>query len=226
MKTMNFFVVDIRNHFFRELFVSSRQTRRYVSLSHAVQEASNSGSSLCHEFRSTQETLMCRKQRAPWLAERYAVGSTGRPPLASSRSRRSQSCVFRVSSGREKSFLTLSRYRSSHSGGVDMSGNGNGNGNENITDAPQIDFSRISRIIKSDRGVVDASSIWYVVATAALLGLNRQSAIEQLWKYISDQCDHDKSKMLAIARRIREACLKSSVLVGFPHVSRYNRSFV
>lgn len=136
--------------------------------------------------------------------------------------RRSSLRSIAGATGNKRASFSAAPYRQSPDiDDVDLNGNGVGNGNGDSHDARQLVFSRVSNLIESDDGVVGTSSIWYVVATAALLGLNRQSMLKQLWKYISDQCGRDEARMLAIARRIREVCLKSSVLVGFPHVSRH-----
>ncbi|KAK2752890.1 hypothetical protein FQN54_008043 [Arachnomyces sp. PD_36] len=153
------------------------------------------------------------RKSTSWSCEK----TTGRPSAASSfQSPRTKGPQSYTTSRRDKAalFSTLSSHRLPNN---DIESNGNGNENGDLIEGPQLNFSGISKLIESDTEVSDASSIWYVVTTAALLGLNRQSSIGQLWKYISDQCDHDTSRMLPIARRIRESCLKSSVLVGFPH---------
>ncbi|PGH03700.1 hypothetical protein AJ79_07282 [Helicocarpus griseus UAMH5409] len=91
--------------------------------------------------------------------------------------------------------------------------------NQNTTQ-PLIDFDRLSHLIPN-QGVVGADSVWYVVTTASLLAFHKEAAVGELWKYISQRCERDSemdvvSRQLAIARRIRESCLKASVLVGFP----------
>ncbi|PGH20070.1 hypothetical protein AJ80_03720 [Polytolypa hystricis UAMH7299] len=76
-----------------------------------------------------------------------------------------------------------------------------------------IDFGRLLGHIP-DQNVVSPSTTWYVVAAAALLAFHEEAAVGALWKYIAGQCERESQ--VAIARRIRESCLKSSVLVGFP----------
>jgi hypothetical protein len=82
-----------------------------------------------------------------------------------------------------------------------------------------LDFSLLSSLISTDQGPGNALSLWYVLTTAALLAFHQASAVGDLWKYISVLRDLDPSQEATVARRIREACLKSSVLVGFPRVS-------
>lgn len=204
-------VAGIRDHSSRELFPSLKrgQIRRYTFLYPRVRASSNYDSGLFDESLNSQEYFKSRRKSAMRALEKRVPSSS-----ALSKSRRSPSCVFATGGYAKASFSTLPYHRSQNYH-ADL----NGNGNAEPPEASQLDFTRISSLIESDSGIVDSSSIWYVVTTAALLGLNRQSMIEQLWKYISDQCGHDESRMLVIARRIREACLKSSVLVGFPHVS-------
>ncbi|KAJ9264738.1 hypothetical protein DTO195F2_2189 [Paecilomyces variotii] len=79
---------------------------------------------------------------------------------------------------------------------------------------PQLNFSELSKIVPQ-QSPDGASSLWYIVATAAILGFHREPAVGELWHYISS-LGGEQSQQLAVARRIREACLKASVLVGFP----------
>ncbi|EDN10727.1 predicted protein [Histoplasma mississippiense (nom. inval.)] len=86
-----------------------------------------------------------------------------------------------------------------------------------------IDFDRLSAAIP-DQSVTGVDSLWYVVATASLLAFHKEAAVGELWKYISQRCADEgqvdgidaQDRQLRIARRIRESCLKASVLVGFP----------
>jgi hypothetical protein len=82
-----------------------------------------------------------------------------------------------------------------------------------------LDFSQLSSLIGTDRGPGNESSLWYVITAAGLLAFHRAPAVGELWKYISVLHDLDPAQEATVARRIREACLKSSVLVGFPRVS-------
>lgn len=76
-----------------------------------------------------------------------------------------------------------------------------------------------------------ASSLWYILTTAILLAFHKEKLIGDLWTYLARTChneDHaddngniaaaEDEKLLVTARRIREACLKASTLVGFPRV--------
>ncbi|KGQ01504.1 hypothetical protein PAAG_11739 [Paracoccidioides lutzii Pb01] len=92
-----------------------------------------------------------------------------------------------------------------------------------------IDFDRLAALIpnQSPTGI---NSVWFIVAAASLLAFHKEAAVGELWKYISQRCegegeresrndiagDDARSRQLGIARRIRESCLKASVLVGFP----------
>ncbi|KIX98173.1 uncharacterized protein Z520_06253 [Fonsecaea multimorphosa CBS 102226] len=68
-----------------------------------------------------------------------------------------------------------------------------------------------------------SSPLWYILTTALLLAFHKEKLIGELWTYLSrrereayDAHDRETGDLLAIARRIREACLKASTLVGFP----------
>ncbi|KAK2745901.1 hypothetical protein FQN57_003514 [Myotisia sp. PD_48] len=76
----------------------------------------------------------------------------------------------------------------------------------------KVDFSSLASSISHES---ELYSLWYVVVTAALLSFHQEPAVGQLWEYISRQ-GHDRATLVSIARRIRESCLKASVLVGFP----------
>ncbi|ODH12699.1 hypothetical protein ACO22_08002, partial [Paracoccidioides brasiliensis] len=92
-----------------------------------------------------------------------------------------------------------------------------------------IDFGRLAALIPS-QSPTGINSIWFIVTTASLLAFHKEAAVGELWKYISQRCegeggreskndiagDDARSRQLGIARRIRESCLKASVLVGFP----------
>ncbi|KAL1855500.1 hypothetical protein Plec18170_004220 [Paecilomyces lecythidis] len=87
---------------------------------------------------------------------------------------------------------------------------------------PQLNFSELSKLIPQ-QSPDGASSLWYIVATAAILGFHNEPAVGELWHYISS-LGGEQSQQLAVARRIREACLKASVLVGFPRSSLQKNS--
>lgn len=79
-----------------------------------------------------------------------------------------------------------------------------------------IEFLPLARFFTTQR-VDDPCALWYVLTAAALLAFHKEALIGELWRYLSAQCSCEKTQ-LALARRLREACLKSSVLVGFPRV--------
>jgi len=96
----------------------------------------------------------------------------------------------------------------------------------------QLDFSAIrekfSNVIDSD-GLPPSveqsqSPLWYILTTAVLLSYHKEKFIGELWAYVTSELgDDDDEERLSVARRIREACLKSSTLVGFPRVSQLTR---
>ena len=68
------------------------------------------------------------------------------------------------------------------------------------------------------------SPLWYILTTAVLLSYHKEKFIGELWAYVTSELgDDDDEERLSVARRIREACLKSSTLVGFPRVSQLTR---
>lgn len=80
----------------------------------------------------------------------------------------------------------------------------------------ELDFSKLSQLIP-DESAMGTQSLWYVVTTAALLAFHHEPGVGELWAYISCLAQTEEQQ-IAIARRIRESCLKASVLVGFPRV--------
>jgi hypothetical protein len=84
----------------------------------------------------------------------------------------------------------------------------------------QLDFSVLQRLFsgESASGLED-SALWYILTTAVLLSYHKEKLIGDLWTHLTSQVQDDE-ELLAVARRIREACLKSSTLVGFPRVSQ------
>ncbi|PGG95799.1 hypothetical protein GX51_08120 [Blastomyces parvus] len=86
-----------------------------------------------------------------------------------------------------------------------------------------LDFDRLATLIP-DQSATGEKSLWYIVATAALLAFHKEAAVGELWAYLSGRCEREgavggvdaATRQLGIARRIRESCLKASVLVGFP----------
>lgn len=86
-----------------------------------------------------------------------------------------------------------------------------------ITKRMQLDFSAL-RDIFSDSSNSDGSPLWYILTTAVLLSYHKEKLIGDLWTYLACQVQDDAHR-LSVARILREACLKSSTLVGFPRVS-------
>jgi hypothetical protein len=89
-----------------------------------------------------------------------------------------------------------------------------------VSTAKKLDFSILqslfSKISSTDP---EQSPLWYILTTAVLLSFHKERLIGELWMFLMTQI-HDQDGQLAAARRLREACLKSSTLVGFPRVSR------
>ncbi|KAL2432387.1 hypothetical protein ABEF95_007351 [Exophiala dermatitidis] len=87
--------------------------------------------------------------------------------------------------------------------------------------------------------VVDPS-LWYVLTTSVLLAFHKEQLVQDLWTYLANSGTHhtnndegrqhddptntggiqaqaeEEQRLLSTARKIREACLKASTLVGFP----------
>ncbi|KAK2807230.1 hypothetical protein FQN50_005517 [Emmonsiellopsis sp. PD_5] len=93
---------------------------------------------------------------------------------------------------------------------------------------PSLNFDRISTLIPN-QSPTGTTSLWYIAATAALLAFHQEATVGELWRYIIQRCADESAnnktnvseearqqQLLIIARRIRESCLKASVLVGFP----------
>lgn len=60
---------------------------------------------------------------------------------------------------------------------------------------------------------------WVAIAGAVLLGFGQEPLISQLGDVILQQTGDDQQKQLLAFRKLREALLKASPLVGFPRVS-------
>ncbi|EXJ79862.1 hypothetical protein A1O3_08147 [Capronia epimyces CBS 606.96] len=77
------------------------------------------------------------------------------------------------------------------------------------------------------------SPLWYILTTAVLLAFHKEKLIGDLWTYLARprrgeshdddddddddiEAEEEEESLMVIARRIREACLKASTLVGFP----------
>jgi len=86
----------------------------------------------------------------------------------------------------------------------------------------RLDFSKLESLFLF-AGSPDRPQLWYILATAALLAFHQAPLIGELWRYLSQQ-RRSEGENLAAVRQIREACLKSSVLVGFPRVSQFSKS--
>ncbi|KAF3480581.1 uncharacterized protein GIQ15_05928 [Arthroderma uncinatum] len=78
-----------------------------------------------------------------------------------------------------------------------------------------IDFSALSKLLPHD-GTKEGDALWYVVVAAALMAFHREAAVGALWEHIVSTQRPSEGEKAVIARRIRESCLKASVLVGFP----------
>ncbi|KAK2850745.1 hypothetical protein FQN49_005362 [Arthroderma sp. PD_2] len=85
---------------------------------------------------------------------------------------------------------------------------------QSVTTSSGIDFSALSRLIPHDGS--NGEALWYVVVAAALMAFHREAAVGALWEHIVSTQRLSEEGKTVIARRIRESCLKSSVLVGFP----------
>lgn len=82
-----------------------------------------------------------------------------------------------------------------------------------------LDFDRLQKFMSpSLHSDPEALSLWYILTTALLLSFHKEKLVGDLWRYIIRTIT-TTSDQLAVARCIREACLKSSTLVGFPRVS-------
>ena len=53
-----------------------------------------------------------------------------------------------------------------------------------------------------------------------LLAFNKTDAIKELWEVVRTTYIEDEYQIIA-ARRLREAMMKASILVGFPKASRH-----
>ena len=91
------------------------------------------------------------------------------------------------------------------------------------TTSPKLDFQTLETIFKREASADSppcSPSLWYILTTALLLAYHKEKLVGSLWKHLSNNTAPSKTKtdaaLLAIARIIREACLKASTLVGFP----------
>lgn len=90
----------------------------------------------------------------------------------------------------------------------------------------QLDFSALQKLFSDEsRSGLEESPLWYILTTAVLLSYHKEKLIGDLWTYLIRQVQDD-DELLAVARRIREACIKSSTLVGFPRVSEKQPRFI
>jgi len=91
-----------------------------------------------------------------------------------------------------------------------------------ITSASRrLDFSTLQDLLhpaQSSAEQHDLSSLWYILTTAVLLSFHKEKLTGALWTYLATNAESpgNEEQLLGIARRIREACLKASTLVGFP----------
>ena len=82
----------------------------------------------------------------------------------------------------------------------------------------QLDFDRLHKCMSpSLPSDPEALSLWYILTTSLLLSFHKEKLVADLWRHIIRTVT-DTNDQLAVARCIREACLKSSTLVGFPRV--------
>ncbi|KIV91155.1 hypothetical protein PV10_05727 [Exophiala mesophila] len=79
-----------------------------------------------------------------------------------------------------------------------------------------LDFDRLQKCVSpSLHSDPEALSLWYILTTSLLLSFHKEKLVADLWRYIIRTVTNTNDQ-LAVARCIREACLKSSTLVGFP----------
>lgn len=92
------------------------------------------------------------------------------------------------------------------------------------TGKTRLDFSRLQTLFSTSSTPSKPSAqspLWYILTTAVLLSFHKEKLVGDLWTFLAGSLEPDQrdEDLLAIARRIREACLKASTLVGFPRVS-------
>ncbi len=66
-------------------------------------------------------------------------------------------------------------------------------------------------------GSQSPKSSWYIHAGVAIVAVASAQHITDLWNHLASEYQDEDSRLL-VARRLREALLKSSPLVGFPRV--------
>jgi hypothetical protein len=81
---------------------------------------------------------------------------------------------------------------------------------------PGIDFEAILQDYPGDDG--DVESPWYLYVGVILESTGEISHITELWSFLKHHFPAEDAQLRA-ARRLREALLKTSVLVGFPRVN-------
>ncbi|KAK6373521.1 hypothetical protein LTS17_008013 [Exophiala oligosperma] len=88
-----------------------------------------------------------------------------------------------------------------------------------VSRVKSLDYSTLQQLFADS----SSSPLWYILTTAILLSFHKERLTGDLWRYLSSSAsiseetqDRNEDDLLAIARRIRESCLKSSTLVGFP----------
>ncbi|PGH35811.1 hypothetical protein GX50_01395 [[Emmonsia] crescens] len=180
------------------------------------------GSSTCPRPESERQTLL--SESAVGVPRNNAHSP---PPLSVSCSAGDVAAHHRRSYSTSATLFASSAAPSSLSSSSSSPSNtNNDNTNRKSNTSPigtGIDFDRLSTIIP-DQSAAGVNSLWYIVATASLLAFHKEAAVGELWKYISQRCEAEgevggvdaTTRQLSIARRIRESCLKASVLVGFP----------
>lgn len=83
-----------------------------------------------------------------------------------------------------------------------------------VNPTDQLDFGSLAALYPDSQ---NPRSPWYIYAAVTIVGVASVQHVTELWKYLASK-HHDEDSRLIIARRLREALLKSSPLVGFPRV--------
>lgn len=84
----------------------------------------------------------------------------------------------------------------------------------------KLDFSILESFFSQATTKDTEPPLWYILAAAVLLALHKEKLIGELWNHVTRDLAGEEEQLLSVARRIREACLKASTLVGFPRASR------
>lgn len=81
----------------------------------------------------------------------------------------------------------------------------------------QIDFAALINLFPSD-SIYVTSSGWVAIASTVLLGFGKEPLVADLIAEALSQTAGDDQKQATAMRKVREAMLKASPLVGFPRV--------